>query len=172
MGHDQPWTRTDKQGDSSGVPGLATDVYVRAVAEFWEEQGFHPGTEVRYEDSSVRRTTFESYAAGVDWTDLSQVERALRVFETQLRWLSRQGWLAPGSLEEVRELLDHDGFRLDEHCRIHWRRPPALEATLANLTDRRGSVPSWSVSGARSPTIPLAPSGRPNSSWKRPPRSC
>jgi hypothetical protein len=31
--------------------------------------------ELHYEDSSVRRTTFEAYAAGVDWTDVAQVER-------------------------------------------------------------------------------------------------
>ena len=39
-----------------------------------------PESELHYEDSSVRRTTFESYAADVDLTDVAQVERALRVF--------------------------------------------------------------------------------------------
>jgi hypothetical protein len=44
----------------------------------------------------------------------------------------------PSSFDEIRELLDDDGFELDEQCRIHWRRPPALEATLAGLTDPSG----------------------------------
>jgi hypothetical protein len=117
---------------------LATDVYVKAIEGLWQDQGFTPVSELHYEDSSVRRTAFESYAAGVDWTDVAQVERALRVFESQLRWLARQEWHTPSSFDEVRELLDDDGFELDERCRIHWRRPPALEATLAGLNDPSG----------------------------------
>jgi hypothetical protein len=66
------------------------------------------------------------------------VERALRVFESQLRWLVRQEWHRANSFDEVCELLDEDGFELDERCRIRWRRPPALEATLAGLTDPSG----------------------------------
>lgn len=118
--------------------GLATEMYVKAIEGLWQDQGFVPVSELYYEDSSVRRTTFESYAAGVDWTDLAQVERALRVFESQLRWLARQDWHRPSSFDEIRELLDDDGFELDEQCRIRWRRPPALEATLAGLTDPSG----------------------------------
>jgi hypothetical protein len=118
--------------------GLATGVYVKAIEEFWQDQGFVPVSGLHYEDSSVRRAMFESYAAGVDWTDVAQVERALRVFESHLRWLARQAWHTANSFDEVRELLDDDGFRLDERCRIHWRRPPALEATLAGLTDPSG----------------------------------
>jgi hypothetical protein len=113
-------------------------MYVKAIEGLWQDQGFVPVSELYYEDSSVRRTTFESYAAGVDWTDVAQVERALRVFESQLRWLARQDWHRPSSFDEIRELLDDDGFELDEQCRIRWRRPPALEATLAGLTDPSG----------------------------------
>jgi hypothetical protein len=69
---------------------LATEIYVKAIEGLWQGQGFVPVSELHYEDSSVRRTTFESYAASVDWTDVAQVERALRVFESQLRWLARQ----------------------------------------------------------------------------------
>lgn len=113
-------------------------MYVRAIEEFWQDQGFVPVSELHYEDSSVRRVMFESYAAGVDWADVAQVERALRVVESQLRWLARQERHTANSFDEVRELLDDDGFRLDERCRIHWRRPLALEATLAGLTDPSG----------------------------------
>jgi hypothetical protein len=118
--------------------GLATDVYVKAIEGLWQDQGFVPVSDLHYEDSSERRTTFESYAASVDWTDVAQVGRALRVFESQLRWLARQEWHRASSFDEVRELLDDDGFELDERCRIRWRRPPALEATLAGLTDPSG----------------------------------
>jgi hypothetical protein len=118
--------------------GLATQMYVRTIEGLWQDQGFVPVSELHYEDSSVRRTTFESYAAGVDWTDVAQVERALGVFESQLRWLARQEWHRASSFDEVRKLLEDDGFELDERCQIRWRRPPALEATLAGLTDPSG----------------------------------
>jgi hypothetical protein len=117
---------------------LATQMYVKAIDGLWQDQGFMPVSDLYYEDSSVRRTTFESYAAGVDWTDVAQVERSLRVFESQLRWLARQEWHRPSSFDEVRELLDNDGFELDERCQIRWGRPPALEVTLAGLTDPSG----------------------------------
>jgi hypothetical protein len=60
-------------------------MYVKVIEGLWQDQGFVPVSDFLYEDSSVRRTTFEAYAAGVDWTDVAQVERALRVFESQLR---------------------------------------------------------------------------------------
>jgi hypothetical protein len=113
-------------------------MYVKAIEGQWQDQGFVPVSDLHYQDSSERRMTFEAYAAGVDWTDVAQVERALRVFESQLRWLARQEWHRPSSFDEVRELLDDDGFELDERCRIRWRRPPALEATLGRLTDPSG----------------------------------
>lgn len=118
--------------------GLATEMYVKAIEGLWQDQGFVSVSELSYEDSSVRRTTFESFAAGVGWTDVAQVERALRVFESQLRWLARQDWHRPSSFDELRELLDDDGFKLDERCQIRWQRPPALEATLAGLSDQSG----------------------------------
>jgi hypothetical protein len=69
---------------------------------------------------------------------VAHVKRALRVFESQLRWLARQEWHRASSFDEVRELLDDDGFELDERYRIRWRRPPTLEATLAGLTNPSG----------------------------------
>ena len=59
-------------------------MYAKVIEGLWQDQGFVPVSDLHYEDSSVRRTTFESYAAGVDWTDVGQVERALRVFGSQL----------------------------------------------------------------------------------------
>jgi hypothetical protein len=40
-------------------------MYVKAIEGLWQDQGFVPVSDLHYEDSSVRRTTFESYAAGV-----------------------------------------------------------------------------------------------------------
>lgn len=120
---------------------LATDVYVRAISKLWEDHGFLPARAIDYEDPSVRRTRFECYAAAVDWTDVSQAQRALQVFEALLRWLARQDWHTASSFDEVRELLDHDGFRLDEgwpaHS-IHGRYRPGLRTEPATrpATDR------------------------------------
>ena len=53
-------------------------MYVKAIEGLWQDQGFVPVSELYYEDPSGRRTTFESYAAGVDWPDVAHVERSLR----------------------------------------------------------------------------------------------
>jgi len=42
---------------------------VEAIDGLWQDQGFMPVGDLHYEDSSVRRTTFESYTGGVDWPD-------------------------------------------------------------------------------------------------------
>ena len=68
-------------------------MYVKAIQGLWQDQGFVPVSDLHYEDSSVRRTTFESYAPGVDWTDVAQVERALRVVDVGdfVGWPARTG---------------------------------------------------------------------------------
>ncbi|MFD5133139.1 hypothetical protein [Streptomyces olindensis] len=78
---------------------LATNLTVRTIAEMWQSHNFAPvpEDELRYTDTSVRRTTFESYAAAVDWSDRSHVSRALRVFEDIIRTGKREvgrdhGW--------------------------------------------------------------------------------
>jgi hypothetical protein len=57
---------------------LASEIDVKAIEGLWRDQGFVPVSELHYEDSSLRRTTFESSSAAVDWTDVAQVERACR----------------------------------------------------------------------------------------------
>jgi len=39
---------------------LATQMYVKAIDGLWQDQGFMPVSDLHYEDSSGRRTTFES----------------------------------------------------------------------------------------------------------------
>ncbi|MET9816281.1 MULTISPECIES: serine/threonine protein kinase [unclassified Streptomyces] len=98
---------------------LATNLTVRTIAEVWQSHNFAPvpDDELRYTDTSVRRTTFESYAAAVDWSDRSHVSRALRVFEDIIRSGKREGW-AGSWLDEVTAKLERDGLVLDEHGRI------------------------------------------------------
>jgi hypothetical protein len=57
----------------NGFRSLATDMTVRLVAEAWQNHNFAPvpEDELAYDDTSVRRVTFEPYAAGGDWSDYS-----------------------------------------------------------------------------------------------------
>jgi hypothetical protein len=73
---------------------LATNLTVRAISEAWQSHNFAPvpEDELRYTDTSVRRTTFESYASAVDWSDRNHVTRALRVFEDIIRTGKREEW--------------------------------------------------------------------------------
>jgi len=62
---------------------------------------------------SVRRVTFESYAAGADWVDYSQVSRALLVFEDFIRFYRQR--VGEGTrLEEMIVKLERDGPGVDE----------------------------------------------------------
>lgn len=63
-----------------------------AIAEAWHDEGFVPQRDLEYTDPSVRRWTFESYAAGVNWSEASEVDRALRAFASLVRWRCRQPW--------------------------------------------------------------------------------
>ncbi|GHE54175.1 hypothetical protein GCM10018785_24580 [Streptomyces longispororuber] len=98
---------------------LATNLTVRTIAEAWQSNNFAPvpDDELRYVDTSVRRTTFESHAAAVDWTDRGHVTRALRVFEDIIRTGQREAW--GGSwLEDLSEALQRDGLQINERGRI------------------------------------------------------
>lgn len=117
---------------------LAAGVPYKAIAEFWQDEQFTPDPSVETTVTGVRRSTYDSYANTVDWTDLRQVERVLRVFESILRYHRRQPGHDPKSFEEVRETLADDGLRLDDRYRIQWECNPTLEPRLANLTDPTG----------------------------------
>ncbi|MGV9565038.1 AbiJ-related protein [Streptomyces sp. NPDC003480] len=98
---------------------LATNMTVRQISETWQSENFAPvlEDELRYTDSSLRRRTFESYAAAVDWSDRSHVTRALRVFEDIIRIGLREGWRGPW-LEDISARLDRDGMAVTEQGRI------------------------------------------------------
>ncbi|GAA4010250.1 hypothetical protein GCM10022232_59010 [Streptomyces plumbiresistens] len=120
---------------------LATNLTVRTIGEAWQSHNFAPipDDELRYTDSSIRRTTFESYAAAVDWTDRGHVTRALRVFEDLIRTGQREGWSGPW-LDDLMERLRRDGLQIDERGRITeipgtWT--PAAPTQSASRTDNR-----------------------------------
>ena len=172
-------TPTDTSGRSSttrstssaltGGPRSRSRVSTQALKQPHNARG---GNVERTYEGTTRRPELVSSAAGVDWTDVAQVDRALRVFESQLRWLARQEWHRASSFDEVRELLDHDGLELDERCRIRWRRSPALEATLTGLTDPSGIRAELERIRRALPHDPAARLVRPSNSWRQPPRSC
>lgn len=120
---------------------LATDMTVRIVADLWQDHGFAPvpDEDLKYDDSSVRRTTYQSYAQGVDWADYDHVSRALLVFEDFIRFCKRAGWEGTW-LEDIEVRLERDGFVLDGRGRISWRRRPpvVMDRKLSELTDPSG----------------------------------
>ncbi|MFI6551360.1 protein kinase [Streptomyces prunicolor] len=103
----------------TALRALATNLTVRQVEEAWQSENFAPvpEDELQYIDSSVRRRTFESYAAAVDWADHRHVTRALRVFEDLIRTGLREGWQGAW-LEDVSLRLQRDGLAVDEQGHI------------------------------------------------------
>lgn len=117
---------------------LVTDLAVAAIQDYWENEHFAAVPAPSTQDSSVRRATFAAYAEAVDWTDQRHVERALRVFETILRRLRRDGLITPASVEEVRDALARDGYDLDQDLRIRPRHAGHLHIRVEGLTDPSG----------------------------------
>jgi hypothetical protein len=66
---------------------LMTDSTVGAINTAFQDEGFAPDPDCRYEDSSVRRQTTQSYLDAVDWTDPRQVGRFLPGRRTVAQWL-------------------------------------------------------------------------------------
>lgn len=61
--------------------GLATSISLREIDGLWTDEGFQPAPEDPFTlDESARRIRFRQYLDGVDWADMGQVRRALRVF--------------------------------------------------------------------------------------------
>jgi hypothetical protein len=85
-----------------------TDSTVAAINSAFQDEGFAPDSDCRYEDSSVRRQTTQSYLDAVDWTDPRQVGRFLQVAERLLN-----GW-EPQSLSHFHQSLRREGYRVDE----------------------------------------------------------
>ena len=87
---------------------LMTASTVGAINTAFQDEGFMPDPDCRYEDSSVRRRTTQSYLETVDWTDPREVGRFLRVAERLLN-----GW-EPQCLSHFHQSLRRDGYQVDE----------------------------------------------------------
>jgi len=87
---------------------LMTASTVGAINTAFQDEGFTPDPDCRYEDSSVRRRTTQSYLETVDWTDPREVGRFLRVAERLLN-----GW-EPQCLSHFHQSLRRDGYQIDE----------------------------------------------------------
>ena len=87
---------------------LMTDSTVGAINTAFQDEGFTPDPDCRYEDSSVRRRTTRSYLETVDWTDPREVGRFLRVAERLLN-----AW-EPQCLSHFHQSLRRDGYQIDE----------------------------------------------------------
>ncbi|MFF8649835.1 protein kinase [Streptomyces griseoluteus] len=115
-----------------------SSLYVGAIEEYWENEGFPRSEAVTPRQGGTRQQTFDAYEASVDWGHEEHARRALRVFESLLRRLDRESrkfgsdGLEPSVLEELREAFDRDGYQLDDKLRIRSRLgaagPPRQEA--------------------------------------------
>jgi len=109
---------------------LMTDSTVGAINTAFQDEGFAPDPDCRYQDSSVRRQTTQSYLDAVDWTDPRQVGRFLRVAERLLN-----GWELQG-LSHFRQSLRRDGYQVDEQTgQITPVGPQLSIESLARLAD-------------------------------------
>lgn len=86
---------------------LMTDSTVGAIGGAFQDEGFAPSPECRYEDSSVRRTLTQECLEAVRWADHVNVSRFLRVAERLL-----DGWPAE-NLEQFWRSLERDGYAID-----------------------------------------------------------
>jgi len=87
---------------------LMTNSTVGAISTAFQDEGFAADPDWLYDDSSVRRQTTQSYLHAVNWTDLRQLGRSLRVAERLLG-----GW-EPQSLRHFHPSLHRDGYQVDE----------------------------------------------------------
>ncbi|MBF9071891.1 abortive infection family protein [Streptacidiphilus fuscans] len=118
---------------------LCTDILVRYIHQYWQAHGFAPVApeELRYEDSGVRRTAFQSYAQAVDWSDHDHIDRALLVFEDLVLHCKREGWTGTW-LQELSVPLERDRVLIDGSGRLSWVRAPLRTQDLSTLTDPSG----------------------------------
>ena len=125
-------TMTDLVGRTTrGVfRDLMTDSTVGAINTAFQDEGFTPDPECRYEDSSVRRRTTQSYLDAVDWSDPRHTGRFLRVAERLLN-----GW-EPQGLSHFHQSLRRDGYQVDEQTgQITPAGPQLSIESIARLAD-------------------------------------
>ncbi|MDQ1246644.1 MAG: hypothetical protein QG597_1012 [Actinomycetota bacterium] len=108
---------------------LAVSIVVRDIHGMWQDEGFPPADPSPNENGE-RRSLYQGYLDAVDWSDLGQVARAVRVFE-----LTAKGF-EPQFQQSAYDLIRRDGFQVLDSGRIVGG-PTAVvrEGALANLAD-------------------------------------
>lgn len=89
----------------------ATDITLRQIENFWEDEGFTPGP-FPGTDSSSRRELWAAYENNVKWEDPEQVRRVLRVYECLLPDTTEPTYLT------FLNALQRDGLNVDGNNRI------------------------------------------------------
>jgi hypothetical protein len=87
---------------------LMTNSTVGAIRSAFQDEGFAPNPNTRYDDTSERRTATQEYLESVAWSDPDHVARACRVFERLLI-----GWADSPHLQRFYSHLRRDGCTLD-----------------------------------------------------------
>jgi hypothetical protein len=87
---------------------LMTGSTIGAIGAAFEDELFAPNPECTYQDTSVRRVLTQEYLESVDWSDVSQATRALRVFERL------SAGFEPQYTEKFFNSLRRDGYVIEE----------------------------------------------------------
>lgn len=125
-------TRRAFREAASGWDGLI----VRVIQDIWQDEGFAPSADDGGQPGD-RRAAYQSYLNAVDWTDHKHVARALRAFEHTIRAVKSPPYTDDDKwFEELRDLLDRDGYALSDKGRITVTSAAVLQLTaLDNLDD-------------------------------------
>lgn len=114
---------------------LMTLVTVGAIDDAFADEEFQPLESIAYVDTSVRRSRTEEYLQGIDWNDVDQMHRALRVFERLIARYLQEVAGDTTQLSRLRRDLSNDGYRLTDEARILRIGPQLPAGSLANLKD-------------------------------------
>ncbi|MFG2441100.1 protein kinase [Streptomyces sp. NPDC048508] len=108
----------------NAVRQLMSSLYVAAIEEYWQNEGFAPTDPIIPRQGGIRQRTFDAYEASVDWSDEGHTSRALRVFGSLIRRMDRDAkragtdGLEPTTLEEVSKAFELDGYVMDSGFRL------------------------------------------------------
>lgn len=109
---------------------LMTGSTLGEIGAAFQDELFAPNPDSTYQDSSSRRTLTQEYLEAVNWTDINQVNRVLRVFERLV-----QGF-EPQYSAKFLNAMRRDGYVVDEETgHITPIGPRFAPDSLKNVTD-------------------------------------
>lgn len=94
---------------------------LREIDELWQDEFFAPVFEDPEPVGGQRVTHFQGYLDQVDWTDPSQVARALKVFESALAWVfdeTNEYRPGPERVDRLRRPFRRDGYEWTDGGKI------------------------------------------------------